>query len=274
MYNRLLPLLCVSLGASAAHAQSFLKYYFANDLISFRTDASATYSAGGLTSTAASLASSSGGGGLIGSPAGVSGPVGPLGLALSSGAAPLSSSVFLADISSLTPDSGLPKDYISSHSEFQYHVGDATTADSFSLVLNAHVSAQAAQLSGANADAQLVVSWHLNLEPGSFAAATQFTFPDLTALNSQGVWSANWVQHLAAGSNSIDVTHGGSEPEQQTGFYSYDVTYTLDVPYGTDPDINVTLNGGVTVTPVPEVDAVWQMSLLALPAWLLLRRRR
>ncbi len=274
MNKLFLPLLIA--GATAAHGQSFLLNYFANDIISVETDATATYSASGApTATADSVGTFAGGGFLQGGAPGVSGPFGsPPGLALTPGTTPLTSPAYLADIASLTPNSGAAKDYISSHSEFQYHVGDATMADAFSLVLNAHASAQTAQLSGFPADAKLVVNWHLVIEPGSYAAVTAFNFSDVTALTTQGSWSASWVQHPSFGvSNSVDVTHGGSEIEQN-GFYTYDVTYTLDVPFGTDPDINVTLDGGVAVTPVPEVGKFWQMSLLALPAALLLRRRR
>ncbi|HTH47597.1 MAG TPA: hypothetical protein VMB21_08820 [Candidatus Limnocylindria bacterium] len=274
MNKYLLPILVA--GATAAHGQSFLLHYFANDVISVETDATATYTASGApTATATSVASYAGGGLPPGGAPGVSGPFGtPTGLALTPVTTPLTSPTYLADIASLTPDSGTAKDYISSHSEFQYHVGDNTTADAFSLILSAHASAQTAQLSGFPADAKLVVNWHLLIEPGSFAAVTKFDLPDVTALTTQGIWSAAWVQHPSLGvSNSVDVTHGGSEIEQN-GFYTYDVTYTLDVPFGTDPDINVSLDGGVAVTPVPEVATLWQISLLALPAALLLRRRR
>ncbi len=273
MNKLFLPILIA--GATAAHGQSFLLHYFANDTISVETDATATYSASGApTATASSVGSFAGGGIPLGGGPTISGPFGtPPGLAFTPLTPPLTSPTYLADIASLTPNSGAAKDYISSHSEFQYHVGDATTADDFSLVLHAHVSAQSAQLSGSPADAKLVVNWHMLIEPGSYAAVTTFNFPNVTALTTQGSWSASWVQHPSLGvPNSMDVTQGGSEIEQG-GFYTYDVTYTLDVPFGTDPDINVTLDGGVAVTPVPEVGTLWQMSLLALPAALLLRRR-
>ncbi len=238
-------------GATAAHAQSFLLQYYTNDGIPIETDATGTYSVPGGLSTLPNLAEA--------------------GLLLTRHpSSALTTISAVADLVTVLPDQvpgSTPKDYISSHSELQYHVGDASTPDSFTLKLAAHASALTATLSGAGADAQLVVNWKMIIEgqaPG--IPNISYTLPDVTTSTTVGTWSASWNQGFGAAPVIMTpVTHGGTETVVGGSNYEYDVTYTLDVPFGTDPDINASFDGSVTVTPVPEVGAVWQMSLFVLP---------
>ena len=257
--NRFLLLFLLA-GAAAAHAQSFLLQYYTNDGLPIETDSTATYSApGGLMVSQEAVGTT----GMLLTPHGVSA---------------LTTSSAVGDITGLVASLGgsTPKDYISSHSEFQYHVGDAGTKDSFTLTLAAHASALTATLAGIGADAHLVVNWKMIIQEQStnFLSIT-YTLPDVTTITNQGTWSATWGQGSGGPPVSFtDVKHGGTQTVVGGASYEYDVTYTLDVPFGTDPDINASLDGNVTVTPVPEVGAVWQMSLFVLPALLFLRRRR
>ncbi len=255
MKKFLLPILFV--GATTLHAQSFLLQYYSNDGIPLETDATATYSAaGGLTTSKSTL----GGTSILLTP---------------SASSPLTTALCSGDTGQLFPDSGVLKDYVSSQSEFQYHVGDATTADSFSLKLTAHASALTAQLSGFGADAQLVVHWRMQIEGQSLGIPTiSYGLPDVTTATTVGTWSATWGQGFSGPPvNFTDVTHGGTQTVVGGSSYEYDVTYTLNIPFGTDPDISALLNGTATVTPVPELNTAWQVSLLLLPA-LWLRRQQ
>ena len=248
-------------GVTVANAQSFLLQYYSNDGLVIVSDAPATYSTlGGLTSSATSV-----------------GPVSPGGILLTpGGSSPLTTRTHTSAIGPLLPDSGALKDSISSLSEFQYHIDDTTTPDSFSLTLNAHASALTAQLSGQNADAKLVVNWTMIVEGQSLTTPTiSYALPNFNGTTTAGTWSATWTQLSSINPViTTDVTNGGTENVVGGFGYRYDVNYTLDVPFGTDPDINETFDGTVTVAPVPEPATVWQMALLTLPALGLVARLR
>jgi hypothetical protein len=178
-----------------------------------------------------------------------------------------------------TPVSTLAKDYGSSLVRFTYTNGGPLNSDSLRIQLDLHGSAELAFVGTPPKPASLAVSASISYvllgEPdgGRF----RLTLPAVPSL-------ADPAHEFL----STELSGGGMSPLQRapgsaattveldgTKTYVFEIGYTVNVPFGTDPDYSYDFAGGtLEATPVPELAGFAPLTALALAGWGLWQRRR
>lgn len=178
-----------------------------------------------------------------------------------------------------TPSSSLAKDYGSSAVHFTYTNGGPLNSDSLRIQLEVHGSAELAQvgtpLKPANLAVSASISYVLLGEPdGGWFRLTLPAVPSLTDpahefLSVELSGGGMSPIHRAPGSGATTLELDGTKN------YVFEIGYTVNVPFGTDPDYSYDFAGGtLEATPVPELADFAPLTALALAGWGLWHRRQ
>lgn len=179
---------------------------------------------------------------------------------------------------SVTPISGLVKDYGSASVRFAYTNGGPLATDSLSTRLTIHGSAEEAYvgspLKPANLTLTVAITYVLLGEPDG--GLFRLTLPSIPSLHDP----VHETLTSELSGPGVFLQRGPGSPEQTVELdshnnFTFELGYRLDVPFGTDPDYVYDFNGAeLAATPVPEPGEFLPVVALGLLGWGLLRRRQ
>jgi hypothetical protein len=181
---------------------------------------------------------------------------------------------------SVIPDSIIPKDYGSTDVRFTYTNGGLLASDSIRIQLNVHGSAEQAMVGDPLRKASLMIhvglSYVLLVDPDTASSSSliRLTLPALPTLQNPSMETLS--VELSGGTSSPVVMNPGDSARTLTlagnQNWTYQLSYTMTVPHGTDPDFVLDLDGGqIGFSPIPEPTS---SSLVALGVAMLSLRRR
>lgn len=178
-----------------------------------------------------------------------------------------------------TPTSVSVKDYGSAQVDFTYTNGGPTAPDSLRIQLTVHGSAEHSFVGAPPKPASLAVtaaiSYVLLGEPDG--GRYRITLPAIPTL-ADPVHERLSAELSGAGMSPIRRAPGSAPFTVEldgTRNYVFELGYSLDVPFGTDPDYTYAFSGGgLEVSAVPELADVAPLTGLALAGWAFWRRRR
>ncbi len=176
------------------------------------------------------------------------------------------------------PTSGDAKDEAFGKINFTYIVGNATTADSFSITLDTRTSARNAMMNlGAGLEAvDSFVEIRLLIQCYGPLTAGMLTLPGLPSLTApaptseymDAIITGPLAGYMLPGDPSLDLPLDLGPLERM----QYNLTYIVSTPYGEDPTITYSLTGGSAFVPVPEPTGSALMAFVATGILLRLRR--
>ena len=181
-----------------------------------------------------------------------------------------------------TPTSVSAKDYGSAQVDFTYTNGGPTAPDALRIQLTVHGSAEhslvGAPLKPASLAINAAISYVLLGDPAG--GPYRITLPAIPTL-ADPVHERLSAELSGAGMSPIRRAPGSAPFTVEldgTRNYVFELGYSLDVPFGTDPDVTYDFTGGgfevSAVSTVPELADVAPWTGMALAGWAFWRRRR
>ncbi len=157
----------------------------------------------------------------------------------------------------VTPVSLIEKDYGSVAIDYTYTNGGPLASDSIRLRLDVHGSAEGALVGDPLKAASLTIfvglSYVLLGDPDggliglTLPALPSLTNPSMETLQAQLSGGTNSPVVMNPGDTARTLTLSGSQN------WTYELSYSMTVPFGTDPDFSLDLSGGeIGFDPVPE----------------------